>query len=118
MEGLDHARRGTQIRSVLVDFGYTPEALINNIELLGINPARLDALVLSHGHYDHFGGLVGFIQKYRSKLPAKLPFFVGGEDCFCSREWTGPRSAPWPAQRWARHVLHRPLRFNHRQAAG
>jgi len=84
------SRRGARTRNLLVDFGYTPQALINNIELLGIDPARLDALVLSHGHYDHFGGLVGFLQKYRSKLPAKLPFYVGGEDCFCSREWTAP----------------------------
>jgi len=84
------SRRGTQTRNILMDFGYTPEALINNIELSGIDPSRLDALVLSHGHYDHFGGLVGFLHNYRSKLKPKLPFYVGGEDCFCSREWTGP----------------------------
>jgi 7,8-dihydropterin-6-yl-methyl-4-(beta-D-ribofuranosyl)aminobenzene 5'-phosphate synthase len=84
------SRRGTQTRSVLVDFGYTPEALINNTELLGIDPSALDALVLSHGHYDHFGGLVGFLQKHKSRLKPKLPLYVGGEDCFCSREWTGP----------------------------
>jgi metal-dependent hydrolase (beta-lactamase superfamily II) len=84
------SRRGTQTRSVLVDFGFTPEALINNTELLGIDPSRLDALVLSHGHYDHFGGLVGFLQKHKSKLKPKLPLYVGGEDCFCSRQWTGP----------------------------
>ncbi len=83
-------RRGTQTRSALVDFGFTPEALINNTELLGIDPSVLDALVLSHGHYDHFGGLVGFLQKYKSRLKPKLPLYVGGEDCFCSRQWTGP----------------------------
>ena len=83
-------RRGTQTRSALVDFGFTPEALINNTELLGIDPSVLDALVLSHGHYDHFGGLVGFLQKHKSRLKPKLPLYVGGEDCFCSRQWTGP----------------------------
>jgi 7,8-dihydropterin-6-yl-methyl-4-(beta-D-ribofuranosyl)aminobenzene 5'-phosphate synthase len=83
------SRRGTQTRNTLIDFGFTPEALTNNTELLDIDPARLDALVLSHGHYDHFGGLVGFLQKHESKLKPKLPLYVGGEDCFCSRQWTG-----------------------------
>src|SRR5271168_3914888 len=53
------SQRGSEVRNVLVDFGFTPEAVNNNIELLGIDAATLDALVLSHGHYDHFGGLVG-----------------------------------------------------------
>ena len=82
------SRRGTQTRSTLgSDF---PEALINNTELLGIDPSLLDALVLSHGHYDHFGGLVGFLRQTKSRLKPKLPLYVGGEDCFCSRQWTGP----------------------------
>jgi 7,8-dihydropterin-6-yl-methyl-4-(beta-D-ribofuranosyl)aminobenzene 5'-phosphate synthase len=84
------SRRGAEIRNTLVDFGFTPEALINNTELLGIDPSVLDALVLSHGHYDHFGGLVGFLRKHKSRLKPKLPLYVGGEDCFCSRQWTGP----------------------------
>lgn len=84
------SRRGTQTRSALVDFGFTPEALINNTELLGIDPSALDALVLSHGHYDHFGGLAGFLRKHKSRLKSKLPLYVGGEDCFCTRQWTGP----------------------------
>jgi len=82
------SRRGSEVRNVLVDFGFTPEALLNNLELLGIDPATLDALVLSHGHYDHFGGLVGFLRHNKGKLKTKIPFYVGGEECFCSREWT------------------------------
>jgi glyoxylase-like metal-dependent hydrolase (beta-lactamase superfamily II) len=45
------------------DFGFSPDALVNNVNLVGIDPAALDALVLSHGHYDHFGGLAGFLSK-------------------------------------------------------
>jgi 7,8-dihydropterin-6-yl-methyl-4-(beta-D-ribofuranosyl)aminobenzene 5'-phosphate synthase len=84
------SRRGTETRHVLVDFGFTSDALVNNATLVGIDPAALDALVLSHGHYDHFGGLAGFLKQNNGKLKAKLPIYIGGEDAFCSREWTAP----------------------------
>jgi 7,8-dihydropterin-6-yl-methyl-4-(beta-D-ribofuranosyl)aminobenzene 5'-phosphate synthase len=83
-------RRGTETRNVLIDFGFTPEALINNTNLVGVDPAGLDALVLSHGHYDHFGGLAGFLRANNGKLKVKLPIYIGGEEAFCSREWTAP----------------------------
>ena len=45
-------------------------------------------MVLSHGHYDHFGGMVGFLRETQGKRKPKLP---GGEECFCSRQFTaGP----------------------------
>jgi 7,8-dihydropterin-6-yl-methyl-4-(beta-D-ribofuranosyl)aminobenzene 5'-phosphate synthase len=83
-------RRGAETRNVLMDFGFTPDALVNNANLVGIDPAALDALVLSHGHYDHFGGLAGFLKQTSGKLKAKLPIYIGGEEAFCSREWTAP----------------------------
>jgi 7,8-dihydropterin-6-yl-methyl-4-(beta-D-ribofuranosyl)aminobenzene 5'-phosphate synthase len=83
------SKRGGETRNVLIDFGYTPEVLINNMEILKIDPAGFDAMVLSHGHYDHFGGMVGFLEAHGSALKKKLPFYVGGEDCFCLRRNAG-----------------------------
>ena len=80
-------QRGVEVRNVLIDFGITPEVLLNNLAILKIDPASLDALVLSHGHYDHFGGLVGFLAATKGRLKTNTPFFVGGEDCFCTREF-------------------------------
>jgi 7,8-dihydropterin-6-yl-methyl-4-(beta-D-ribofuranosyl)aminobenzene 5'-phosphate synthase len=82
------SRRANESRNMLLDFGFTPETLNNNLGMLGIAPESIDVLILSHGHYDHFGGLVGFLRQNRGKLRAGLPLYVGGEECFCSREWT------------------------------
>jgi len=83
------SQSGGQTRHVLIDFGYTPEVLNNNLSILKIDPSLFDAMVLSHGHYDHFGGMVGFLKANKGKLKGKLPFYVGGEDAFCLRKNPG-----------------------------
>jgi 7,8-dihydropterin-6-yl-methyl-4-(beta-D-ribofuranosyl)aminobenzene 5'-phosphate synthase len=83
------SQRGGETRNVLVDFGYTPEVINNNMSVLGIDPSIFDAMVLSHGHYDHFGGMTGFLTANKGRLKSKLPFYVGGEDAFCIRKNAG-----------------------------
>lgn len=80
------SRIGAETRNLMLDFGYTPNALMNNLEILGIDGAKMQGLIMSHGHFDHFGGLIGYLEKFRSKLPADLTLYVGGEDNFCNRK--------------------------------
>src|SRR5918911_5707629 len=79
------SERGQEQRTILLDFGYTAAALINNIGLLNVDPGKIQALIVSHGHIDHYGGLIGFLEKYRDVLPADLKLYAGGEDNFCHR---------------------------------
>ncbi|HST17734.1 MAG TPA: MBL fold metallo-hydrolase [Gaiellaceae bacterium] len=60
---------GERIR-VLYDGGLTPAALGRNLDVLDIPIAELRAIVISHGHADHHGGLEGLFRRFgRRRLP-------------------------------------------------
>jgi len=80
------SRIGGDTRNLILDYGYTAEALLNNMAIMGVDGTKVQGMILSHGHYDHLGGMIGFLQKYRSQLPADLTLYVGGEDNFCNRK--------------------------------
>jgi len=80
------SRIGADTRNLLLDYGYTPETLMGNMEIMGVDPTKAQALIMSHGHFDHFGGLVDLLKAHRSRLPRELTLYVGGEDNFCNRK--------------------------------
>jgi 7,8-dihydropterin-6-yl-methyl-4-(beta-D-ribofuranosyl)aminobenzene 5'-phosphate synthase len=79
------SRRGEETRRYLLDFGFTPNVYANNLELLKIDVSQVDALIISHGHYDHVGGLMGFLETHRAQMRKDLHLYTGGEDNFCHR---------------------------------
>jgi 7,8-dihydropterin-6-yl-methyl-4-(beta-D-ribofuranosyl)aminobenzene 5'-phosphate synthase len=79
------SKREEEQRTILLDFGYTSPAIINNIGLLKVDPSKIQALIVSHGHIDHYGGMIGFLDTYRNVLPADVKLYAGGEDNFCHR---------------------------------
>jgi 7,8-dihydropterin-6-yl-methyl-4-(beta-D-ribofuranosyl)aminobenzene 5'-phosphate synthase len=82
--------KGKEARRYLLDFGYTPDVYANNIDLMKINLAEVDALIISHGHYDHIGGLMGLLETDRSRMRKGLRLYTGGEDNFCHRGFPNP----------------------------
>jgi 7,8-dihydropterin-6-yl-methyl-4-(beta-D-ribofuranosyl)aminobenzene 5'-phosphate synthase len=57
----------TEKASVMLDTG-TSISAIHNAEALGIDLSKLDKIVLSHGHYDHTGGLRDMLRKINRKI--------------------------------------------------
>ncbi|MBW2632167.1 MAG: MBL fold metallo-hydrolase [Deltaproteobacteria bacterium] len=53
---LEAGREG-DVKRVLVDVAQNPDALLENMVKMAISPASIDAIVLTHCHYDHTRGL-------------------------------------------------------------
>ncbi|WP_345518751.1 MBL fold metallo-hydrolase [Nocardioides conyzicola] len=63
-------RRGATTHTIVFDAGLSPDAMTTNSERLGIDLSDATAIVLSHGHFDHAGGLVGLsARRGRRALP-------------------------------------------------
>lgn len=54
---------------ILYDAGLTRDSTLHNLDVLGLDPRDYRAVVLSHGHADHHGGLEGLFGRVRESMP-------------------------------------------------
>lgn len=64
-------------KNILFDTGADSETLLSNMKKLTISPEQIDTVFLSHNHYDHTGGLEGFLtaNKKRVKIIKPTAFY-------------------------------------------
>lgn len=61
-------RRGPTTTTLLFDTGISPDGMTDNADRLGVDLGDVQGIVLSHGHFDHAGGLAGLAAR-RAGLP-------------------------------------------------
>ncbi len=93
--------RSGRRRSVLFDAGRTPEGLSHNLRCFAIDARDIEAIVLSHGHFDHTTGLDGLARQIgRRNLPVVIH-----PDFWSRRRLLLPGRDPWQLPSTSRAAL-------------
>lgn len=93
--------RGGARHTLLFDTGVSPDGMIENMDRLEISPAEIEALVLSHGHFDHTGGIRGLGDRLGA---ANLPLLVHPH-AYRQRRMAPPQGDPLPLPPPSRSAL-------------
>jgi 7,8-dihydropterin-6-yl-methyl-4-(beta-D-ribofuranosyl)aminobenzene 5'-phosphate synthase len=83
---------GGRTRTLLFDAGPEGAILERNAAILGVDFAAIDAVVLSHGHWDHGGGLLAAIVAAARRRAQPVDCFVH-PGMFAQRASVGPNGA-------------------------
>jgi 7,8-dihydropterin-6-yl-methyl-4-(beta-D-ribofuranosyl)aminobenzene 5'-phosphate synthase len=70
---------------VLMDAGIAATCLFHNVDLLKVDLSQIESVVLSHGHFDHFGGLPELL----SRVPEGIALVLH-PDAFLQRRLNVP----------------------------
>jgi len=70
--------------SLLFDFGSDFGGVVRNMEILKINLSKLEAMALSHGHWDHQTPFIELMKAKKAVLRQGIPLYAG-EDAFIER---------------------------------
>ena len=57
------------ISKILVDAGPSPDIALQNANTINADVRNVDAIVISHGHYDHAGGLLKILERIDRPVP-------------------------------------------------
>ena len=86
---------------ILVDTGTSQQVILHNLETMEIDIKNLDVIVLSHGHYDHTGGLLGILKSVERRIPviAHPKIFAPKFSSKSRLVYTGPPYSPEDVER-------------------
>lgn len=86
---------------ILFDTGTSPDGVVENMRRLGVDPTSIEAIVCSHGHFDHTTGLDGLLRAVgRVNMPVLIhPHF------WRRRRITVPGIEPLELPTTSRHAL-------------
>ena len=56
------------LKKFLFDTGTSKNGIIYNSTIFGINFENIDTIILSHGHFDHFSGLISVLKKINRSI--------------------------------------------------
>jgi 7,8-dihydropterin-6-yl-methyl-4-(beta-D-ribofuranosyl)aminobenzene 5'-phosphate synthase len=65
-------QRGEETARILMDASNSPTVFFHNLDALERSVDHIDALFLSHGHPDHYGGIWELLARRQTKLPIYL----------------------------------------------
>ena len=95
-------------RTILFDTGSRGDVMRSNFAYFDKNPSRIEAVLISHGHSDHFGGLTEVLKVIRDHgNTQKIPIYVGSEAAFETRYFrrkNGDMKGPW---KWPRDAAEK-----------
>jgi 7,8-dihydropterin-6-yl-methyl-4-(beta-D-ribofuranosyl)aminobenzene 5'-phosphate synthase len=80
---------GKKEHAILLDAGLSRKCLSHNARQLGLDLSTVEAIVLSHGHFDHTGGLTGLFCSATRQVPLILH-----PDAFLRRRLNNPSKEP------------------------
>jgi 7,8-dihydropterin-6-yl-methyl-4-(beta-D-ribofuranosyl)aminobenzene 5'-phosphate synthase len=73
----------------LFDFGVDPQGVMRNMKLLNIDFAKVEALGLSHDHFDHQAAFIEILKTKKEEFRKGVPLYVG-EQCFVGTYFRTP----------------------------
>jgi 7,8-dihydropterin-6-yl-methyl-4-(beta-D-ribofuranosyl)aminobenzene 5'-phosphate synthase len=83
-------RRGNEVKTLLFDTGPEDRTFEQNVSRLGVDLSRVEAIVLSHGHWDHGGAMLRALQIIRDHNGGREIPYYAHPDMFRTRATKRP----------------------------